>query len=352
MKSTDAFISKANNLFASFHPLNGAMEVTCRCNARCDFCYIKQEKPHEDLSLDKIKYIIDKLYSAGVLFLCITGGEPFIRPDILSILSFCIKRDFFKISILTNGILINDDHIKMMGQYSDYFSFIRISVFSHISDVHDAYCGTHEALRTIILNAEKLRSFGIKVVFSLNIVESNCDTFEESMKFFENIGFKVQVGISKLINSRDLQKKLNPLIQKDFFSRYLHAMSPSKAISHQNKLKSKIQDTQKMTELCAGLFSNIHVRSTGDLAPCSSFRKLAVGNIFDDKSIPEMLRDSKLYRHLRSMKKTDTPECNKCIYINFCKHCIGAIHTEFGDFEHVPDQFCNFNKALHELRYE
>ena len=30
---------------------------------------------------------------------------------------------------------------------------------------------------------------------------------------------------------------------------------------------------------------------------------------------------------------------------------MGVVHSEFNDFAHAPEQFCNFNRALHEIDY-
>jgi len=346
------FKRKVENLITAFHPLNGSIEVTKKCNASCGYCYIKQEPSTEDLPLKDMQCIIDKLYDAGVFFLCITGGEPFIRPDIVPLLEYCVKKDFFKISILTNGTLLNDGHIAFIGRNRDYFSFVKMSVFSHIPEVHDAYSGVKDSLRTIINNAQKLRQYGVKVFLSLNALDFNCDTFESSKTYFEEMGFAVFTGISKLINSPGLHNALRPLTQGEFFSRFLHGMPREKMIAYQNGLKNKIGSSFMSAELCTGLYSNIHISNSGEITPCISFRKLTIGNIFDKRPVSRILRESDLYNRLRSMKKTDCIACRQCIYLSFCKHCTGVMHSEFGDFNHAPEQFCNFNKALHEMHHE
>jgi radical SAM protein with 4Fe4S-binding SPASM domain len=351
MINNQEFSRKVANLLASFHPVNASIEVTSRCNATCGYCYITQEKKLPDLSFERMRAIIDKVYDAGVMFLCLTGGEPFARSDFLGLLSYCIEKNFFKISLLTNGTLIGDDHISLIGRYPNFFSYVRMSIFSHVPEIHDAYCGVAHAFRTILDNAGKLRDSGIRVVFSLNILDFNYKTYETTKEYLENLGFPVQVGISKLITTAALDKTLKPLTQKKFFLDYLRHSDKSKVLAYQEGLRQKMQDSPGSGELCAGLSSNIHIKANGDITPCASFRKLTVGNIFDGRPLPEILRDSKIYNQLRSMRKTDTPACRNCRYIEFCVHCLGVVHSEFNDFFHAPEQFCNFNKALHEIDY-
>ena len=272
MKNNLEFSRKVAQVVSSFHPVNASIEVTGRCNASCGYCYIKQEEARGDLSFEKMRVIIDKLYDAGVLFLCLTGGEPFLRPDIPDILRYCIGKNFFKVGVLTNGTLISDDHIRLIGRHADFFSYVRMSVFSHIPQVHDTYVGVPDSLVTILGNAKKLRAAGVHVVFSFNILDFNCETHETTKRYFENLGFSVQVAVSKLITTEALSKALKPMTQKGFFLDYLRHSDKSKVLAYQNGLRRKMRDSNGSNELCAGLSSNIHVMANGEITPCASFR--------------------------------------------------------------------------------
>jgi radical SAM protein with 4Fe4S-binding SPASM domain len=350
MINRDAFNRALVKVSAAFHPVNATIEITGKCNALCGYCYIREEPRKDDLPLHQLRDVIDKLHEAGVLFLCITGGEPFTRPDIIPFLEYCIKKDFFKISFLTNATLINDDHIAFFKRNRAFFSFVKASVFSHIPEVHDTYTGIPNSLRTTLRNAHKIRECGLTVLLSLNLLDFNCNTFETTMQFFENLGFPVLTGISKLINSESLGKKMRPITGQDFYTRFFNNMPKEKALAFQSGLKNKMANPDTEAGLCTGLYSNIHVGSAGDLSPCISFRKLTIGTIFEKRPLPQILRESELYARVRSQKKTDIPACKQCSYASFCRHCLGLIHSEFEAFDHAPEQYCNFHKALHEIR--
>jgi len=64
-------------------PLVLTFSITNRCNSRCKTCNIWKipAEESEELSLDEIELIfksMDKLY-----FLNISGGEPFLRKDLV-----------------------------------------------------------------------------------------------------------------------------------------------------------------------------------------------------------------------------------------------------------------------------
>ena len=221
MISHTKFKQRISGILQSFHPVNGTLEITSRCNAACGYCYISQEPKNKEFTLEQLKKIVDKLFDAGVLFLCITGGEPFIRSDIIPFLKYCIQKDFFKISMLTNGMLMTDEHLDLIRRHADRFSFVKISGFSHRADIHDAYTGVAGSLRRALDNAHKVRRCGVEVIISLNLLDLNCDDFEISKRVFERMGFTVAIGISKLISTPHLKELLDSGTRREFFSRFL-----------------------------------------------------------------------------------------------------------------------------------
>ncbi len=102
----------------AFAPTVVDIELTFRCNLKCKICpqeLYKQNKTgqkaplpkkSEEVSLEDIKTLIDDLAGMGVKVITLTGGEPFLRNDIMEIIS-SIKAKGVGCNILTNGMLIN-----------------------------------------------------------------------------------------------------------------------------------------------------------------------------------------------------------------------------------------------------
>jgi MoaA/NifB/PqqE/SkfB family radical SAM enzyme len=93
------------------YPLSGQWEITCRCNLRCVMCYTdcfnRPEKIRAELPTGDIVRIMDEIAAAGCVELCLTGGEPFARPDFLRLYEHA-KRLGFLVTIFTNGTLITE----------------------------------------------------------------------------------------------------------------------------------------------------------------------------------------------------------------------------------------------------
>src|SRR6187399_869486 len=95
-----------------FKPYLIALNLTKRCNLKCDHCYLdattKSAGGNDELSTEECYRLIDQIaeVNRGCL-LVITGGEPLVRPDILDIARHAVKLGFMVV-FGTNGMLIND----------------------------------------------------------------------------------------------------------------------------------------------------------------------------------------------------------------------------------------------------
>lgn len=82
------------------------LAVTDRCNLRCTYCMPEQMRFREKealLSFGEIGRLMGLLADAGVHRVRITGGEPFLRKDLPTLLATLSSR--FDVSITTNGVL-------------------------------------------------------------------------------------------------------------------------------------------------------------------------------------------------------------------------------------------------------
>ncbi len=82
--------------------------VTSRCNARCRMCFnwraLDESKGEGDLGLEEIRAVSRSL--PGLIHLTLSGGEPFLRDDLVEIVETFHQHGGIKqLTIPTNGIL-------------------------------------------------------------------------------------------------------------------------------------------------------------------------------------------------------------------------------------------------------
>ncbi len=89
-------------------PVNLIFFVTSKCNLLCTHCFYWEElnKPKDELGLDEIERISRSL--PNLLSLSLTGGEPYLRPDLPEIAQAFEKNSHVRnIQIPSNGLLVD-----------------------------------------------------------------------------------------------------------------------------------------------------------------------------------------------------------------------------------------------------
>lgn len=88
-------------------PLSGTLELTRRCNFSCRHCYLRGvPAPGRELDTRQVFALIDQLVEAGCLYIGLSGGEPFLRHDMASIVWHAVSAGML-VTIQSNASLID-----------------------------------------------------------------------------------------------------------------------------------------------------------------------------------------------------------------------------------------------------
>ena len=117
-------------------------ELTDRCNLCCIHCAAEcggksRERTaarQEELTLEEIERVALSLRAAGCEHVKLTGGEPLLRKD-LSQIAEILARIGFKVSVFTNGLLVDQGQISSLTGAG--VSEMLISL-DGLREVHDA----------------------------------------------------------------------------------------------------------------------------------------------------------------------------------------------------------------------
>lgn len=132
-------------------PMNLTFSVSYRCNSRCKTCNVWRKRVH-DFSVDEYSRTFQKL-GAAPYWLTFSGGEPFLRPDLIDIViaSYHYCRPGI-INIPTNGLLVER---VVAGVERLLREAPRASIVINLS--LDGIGETHDEIRGVPGNYEKLR---------------------------------------------------------------------------------------------------------------------------------------------------------------------------------------------------
>jgi MoaA/NifB/PqqE/SkfB family radical SAM enzyme len=93
-------------------PVQAYWVANVACNLRCQSCNfwqgIYKKEGEEILSTEEARGLIDEISQWGIPSLVITGGEPFMRPDIREVLEYAV-REIQYVRLQTNGTFLDEE---------------------------------------------------------------------------------------------------------------------------------------------------------------------------------------------------------------------------------------------------
>jgi radical SAM protein with 4Fe4S-binding SPASM domain len=97
-------------------PCMAWLEITRRCNLRCPHCFVEGGTARNlELSTERIYELLDEWAEMGVFSVVITGGEPSVHPDFLSIVQRAYDLGFV-VGIATNAVPLTDKVLARIPQ--------------------------------------------------------------------------------------------------------------------------------------------------------------------------------------------------------------------------------------------
>ncbi len=169
-------------------PTSITIDITNRCNCRCMQCDIWKKNEDTDLPTETWKAVLLKLKKwRGLFNLTIGGGEPFMRKDIVELITFASKNGILT-NVITNGILINEKTVSQLEQSG--LGRIAISLDGINPETNDVTRGIKGAFEKTVKTIDllcKTKSRPLVTVTTI-IMKSNLNDLAEMVKWVEKKG--------------------------------------------------------------------------------------------------------------------------------------------------------------------
>lgn len=167
-------------------PLRVMFELTYRCNFRCPHCYVPfSYRKKGELKTREVFSILDQLKEIGCFYLGFTGGEPFIRKDIMKIL-WRAKQCGFEIMVYTNGSLINERIAEELGRLRP--NKVDITIPAMDEENFQKITGVNEARKKVFQAIELLNKNDVVLGFKTCVLKENQDQIKDIQEFAESSG--------------------------------------------------------------------------------------------------------------------------------------------------------------------
>jgi AdoMet-dependent heme synthase len=303
-------------------PLSAHLDITYRCNERCEHCYLEHDDKGE-MSTSEIRGLLDQMADAGVFFLTISGGEPFLRRDCFAIIEHA-RRLLFNVKLKTNGILIREKEAARLRELG--IEQIQISVYSHRPEIHDAITKVRGSLHRTLAAVRFLKSQGLRVGIANVLMRGNSDDTEAVRRVATELGASYTLdptvtpmmsGDTGVLRLRVAADELGEVFRNpNFVGNVEEFCAPPAAV-----------DDSVMDGLpCSAGHTLCYVTPYGDVFPCVQF-PLPCGNIRHQRFV-DIWRDSPAFAEVRSIHGRDLPVCSSCAHLGSCTRCPGLAYME------------------------
>lgn len=299
-------------------PLDVDIELLTKCNMRCRHCYIPSHTS-DGLPFDVLMDIFMQLRKLGTMNLTLTGGEIFLRKDILDIIK--AARTFgFRVTLLTNASLLNDELITELKKL--HINMLGISLYSLNEVVYNSITQTNNLFHRVVNNILKCKQAGISVRINTPLMNLNKD-FNELEKFCKTNGFIFNVSQVILPKTNGDNSNQNLAINENDFETLNVRLFERE---HTNLTENSFNMLELYPdEPCPTLKTTLLIDSSGDVYPCSSMH-FKVGNIYQEKLRDIIFNDA--LQNIRNIKKSELVKCSTCEMKQYCSRCPGLIYEE------------------------
>lgn len=355
-KTTEPLLATHLHRLGRIHglPIGGTFELTARCNFDCPMCYVHLHQDDIDargreLTAQQWIELGRQAKEAGMMFLLLTGGEPFVRKDFFEIYD-ALKEMGLMISINSNGSMLKGEVLRKLLVNPPHR--INISLYGGSNETYKGMCGLN-AFDTVVDNVRALKQAGVDVRLNLSITPYN---YQDVPKIYE-ISKQLDVHVKassymypaiRVHSDYGCNDRLSPeeaakcLVDWDYMR-----LSPEEFNNKAMRLKNHLDTFE--SECRADLDEGVSCR-----AGSTSFwmtwdgRMLPCGMMPHPVTYPLEVGFEAAWQQLR--KETQQirmpKECSACPNRKACAICAAICMTETGEFGKRPDYLCRMTAEI------
>jgi len=278
-----------SNFNSSFFPYKLTLAVTYKCNSKCHLCHIWEKDSEKEIGLGEIKKFFQK--NNRFNWIDLTGGEPFLRMDLVNICKIIIKNcpNLYLLHIPTNGLLPQkiEKNIKDILKFKPHNFIISVALDGPplLHDKLRGIKGNYPRAVETYKRLKKIKEKNFEVFFGMtlsgynyNFIEKTYQSLRKEIKNLErndlhfNIAhhsfyyrnLKINLGLNKKItlNLRSfIEKREKKFSGVQFLESKYQSLIP------------KYLKTGRSPLSCQALKASLFIDPYGDVYPCTLWNK-------------------------------------------------------------------------------
>jgi MoaA/NifB/PqqE/SkfB family radical SAM enzyme len=190
-------------------PMGAVYEATMRCNLHCEFCYVLdflniEGEWRQEMTLDALRQAFPDQNGFQV---SLTGGEIFMRKDIMSVLDLFREKGYACGYLTTNGTIISDERAEALADLAaaGFLKHISVSVDGP-GELHDrargvpgTFARTTAGLRRL-QEAARRKHAPLRVSINTTVAHESLEALDEMVEIAGELGVDA-IGLNHLMYS-------------------------------------------------------------------------------------------------------------------------------------------------------
>jgi radical SAM protein with 4Fe4S-binding SPASM domain len=330
------------------------------CNLACSHCLVSSG-PDGDRGLptEKLFDLIAQARALGTRHFFFTGGEPFLRKDILDLIDRVLSDPAAALAILTNGLCFTPTRLVQLAPYPPERLRLQISLDGSTPTINDPIRG-EGSYKKIIDGIRSAVQSGLSVTVSTAITETNVEDVSEITRLIATLGVRTHhlLWLHKRGRAGEVAGVLDRAIDRtppvaDVIAAVRLARTVGAevgvVIDNHEAVKNRLRyPVGTKRDLASAGVSSLCVYSDGWVYPSAAMADipdLRCGSVLHQK-LEDIWRDSPVSRTFRAATVAQKPICSRCPIQFFC----GG-----GDVEHsyfyggsiaAHDPYCDLHQAM------
>lgn len=288
------------------------IEVSSICNFNCNFCF-NEKGERGEMSKYEIKKILDHIADLEIGILRFTGGEPFLRPDLVDLIEYSNNKNL-SVRINTNGSLLTRKVVKKLKGKVDG---VLISIQNSDPGKEDMTAGRKNVLLKKMKAIKYLKDANIPVIRVGTVIS------KESVKDYNSL-FKLikKLNVYSWEWYRQVNKNKKELIEPKLFEKLADKILKTKS-SFPIKIANFIpfciiEDMDKMAQVArGGIYDNGNTRLVIDSRGFVKSDYYSDDNLGGALDIIKAWNNPKLIQN-RGLKNL-IEKCYKCEHLAECR---------------------------------
>lgn len=352
-------------------PLIVVWNFTNRCNLKCRHCY--QDSEHhalsDELTREEKLDLVDQMGRLHIPMLAISGGEPTLQEDLLSVLRRAQQYEMH-LSLATNGTTLTPRRCAELRDAG--LRYVEISLDSTDPKRHDEFRGIPGMWEKAVAGARHVAATeGLRLGIAMCVHQGNYREVPEMIRFaeeelgascFAHFNF-IPVGRGLKMTRGDLtprqREELLALLNRKMQENTLGVISTAPQLgrvclagaaleggrvvcSHAgggSGVKARV--IAKYLGGCGAGRCYAAVEPDGNVTPCVYLPHRVMGNL-REKPLGEIFRHSVFWNILNDRNRR-LHHCEVCTFRQYCGGCRARADAYFGQL-HAGDPGCLFNE--------